>query len=140
MGVVQDSIGALTVAFLVSKLSESLSKAPETTITPLVSTILNTSPSVYANPTGFLSGLTDLTGVFEPPTVKQLKLVADPFYNPKPLVTTNKGGGQYKKGKYDYGRDYAVGPITTLGQSFKLNLNGSDFSDTFIQDFGSGRF
>jgi len=136
MGVVQDSIGALTVAFLVSKLSESLSKAPTTTITPLVST----SESVYASPTGFLTGITDLKGLFEPPTVKQLKLVADPFYNPKPLVTTNRGGGQYKKGKYQYGRDFAVGPITTLGQSFKLDLTGSDFSDTFIQDFGSGRF
>ena len=94
--------------------------------------------SVLANPTGYLSGLANLKGLFTPPTVSGLKSVADPYYKAgwKPVV--GKGG----RTQYSRTGDilFGGGEITTLGQSFKLDLTGADLSGTFIQDFESGRF
>ena len=134
MTVLKDATGALALALVVRYLAKTQSKAPVSTITPLVPT----SMSVLANPTGYLSGLADLKGLFTPPTVSGLKSVADPYYKAgwKPVV--GKGGGAgYAKSSYD--RLFAGGEITTLGQSFKLDLTGADLSGTFIQDFESGR-
>ena len=108
---------------------ESVTKPPETAVTPLITT--PTTP-----PT---TGLQGLTGLFTPPTVTQLKRVADPFYSDKPLV---REPVRERTGTPSVYRrpDFAVGPITGIPQSFKLDLSGADFSGTFKQDFASGRF
>ena len=95
---------------------ESVTKPPETPVTPLI-------PSVAATPTGFLSGVTDLTGLFTPPTVTQLKRVADPFFSDKPLV---REPVRERTGEVSVYRrpDFAVGPITGLAQSRQLDLTG----------------
>ena len=100
---------------------EDATKAPTTPVTPLI-------PSVAANPTGFLSGVTDLTGLFTPPTVPQLKRVADPFFSDKPLVRepVRERTGEVSVYRQEI-RDiplFGVGPITGLPQSQQLDLTG----------------
>jgi hypothetical protein len=100
---------------------EDAIKPPTTPVTPLI-------PSVAANPTGFLSGVTDLTGLFTPPTVTQLKRVADPFFSDKPLV---REPVRERTGEVSVYRQeiadiplFGVGPITGLPQSQQLDLTG----------------
>jgi hypothetical protein len=102
---------------------ESATKAPTTPVTPLIPATPATQTSVVANPTGFLTGVTDLTGLFTPPTVPQLKRVADPFFSDKPLV---REPVRERTGEVSVYRrpDFAVGPITGLAQSFKLDFTG----------------
>ena len=100
---------------------EDATKAPTTPVTPLI-------PSVAANPTGFLSGVTDLSGLFTPPTVPQLKRVADPFFSDKPLVRepVRERTGEVSVYRQEI-RDiplFGVGPITGLPQSQQLDLTG----------------
>ena len=99
---------------------EDISKPPETTVTPLITT--PTTPT-SVSPAGFLTGLTELTGVFTPPTVTQLKRVADPFYSDKPLV---REPVRERTGTPSVYRrpTFAVGPITGLAQSQQLDLTG----------------
>lgn len=99
---------------------ENTTKAPTTPVTPLIPA---TQTSIAANPTGFLTGLTDLTGLFTPPTVPQLKRVADPFFSDKPLV---REPVRERTGEVSVYRrpDFAVGPITGIPQSFELDLTG----------------
>ena len=99
---------------------ESVTKAPETPVTPLITT--PTTPT-SVSPAGFLTGLTELTGVFTPPTVTQLKRVADPFYSDKPLV---REPVRERTGTPSVYRrpTFAVGPITGLAQSQQLDLTG----------------
>ena len=102
---------------------ENATKAPITPVTPLIPATPATQTSVTANPTGFLTGVTDLTGLFTPPTVTQLKRVADPFFSDKPLV---REPVRERTGEVSVYRrpDFAVGPITGLAQSFKLDFTG----------------
>jgi len=99
---------------------ESVTKPPETAVTPLITTP-TTTPGV--SPAGFLSGVTELTGLFTPPTVTQLKRVADPFFSDKPLV---REPVRERTGEVSVYRrpDFAVGPITGIPQSFELDLTG----------------
>ena len=99
---------------------EDISKLPETPVTPLITT--PTTPT-SVSPAGFLTGLTELTGVFTPPTVTQLKRVADPFYSDKPLV---REPVRERTGTPSVYRrpTFAVGPITGLAQSQQLDLTG----------------
>jgi len=99
---------------------ESVTKPPETPVTPLITT--PTTPT-SVSPAGFLTGLTELTGVFTPPTVTQLKRVADPFYSDKPLV---REPVRERTGTPSVYRrpTFAVGPITGLAQSQQLDLTG----------------
>ena len=99
---------------------ESVTKLPETAVTPLITT--PTTPT-SVSPAGFLTGLTELTGVFTPPTVTQLKRVADPFYSDKPLV---REPVRERTGTPSVYRrpTFAVGPITGLAQSQQLDLTG----------------
>ena len=99
---------------------EDTTKPPTTAVTPLIPT---TQTSIAANPTGFLTGVTDLTGLFTPPTVTQLKRVADPFFSDKPLV---REPVRERTGITSVYRrpDFAVGPITGLAQSQQLDLTG----------------
>ena len=85
---------------------ESVTKPPETADTPLITT-----------PT------TPTTGLFTPPTVTQLKRVADPFFSDKPLV---REPVRERTGEVSVYRrpDFAVGPITGLAQSQQLDLTG----------------
>ena len=104
---------------------EDTSKPPTTAVTPLIPT---TQTSIAANPTGFLTGVTDLTGLFTPPTVPQLKRVADPFFSDKPLVRepVRERTGEVSVYRQEI-RDiplFPVGPITGLAQSFKLDFTG----------------
>ena len=106
---------------------ESVTKPPETAVTPLITTPTTptTTPptNIVASPAGFLTGVTDLTGLFTPPTVTQLKRVADPFFSDKPLV---REPVRERTGEVSVYRrpDFAVGPITGLAQSFKLDFTG----------------
>ena len=95
-------------------------KAPTTPVTPLITTP-TTTPGV--SPAGFLSGVTELTGLFTPPTVTQLKRVADPFFSDKPLV---REPVRERTGEVSVYRrpTFAVGPITGLTQSQQLDLTG----------------
>ena len=99
---------------------ESVTKAPETPVTPLITT--PTTPT-SVSPAGFLTGITELTGLFTPPTVTQLKRVADPFYSDKPLV---REPVRERTGTPSVYRrpTFAVGPITGLAQSQQLDLTG----------------
>ena len=99
---------------------ESVTKLPETAATPLITT--PTTPT-SVSPAGFLTGLTELTGVLTPPTVTQLKRVADPFYSDKPLV---REPVRERTGTPSVYRrpTFAVGPITGLAQSQQLDLTG----------------
>ena len=99
---------------------ESVTKAPETPVTPLITT--STTPT-SVSPAGFLTGVTELTGLFTPPTVTQLKRVADPFFSDKPLV---REPVRERTGEVSVYRrpDFAVGPITGIPQSFELDLTG----------------
>ena len=95
-------------------------KAPTTPVTPLITTP-TTTPGV--SPAGFLTGVTELTGLFTPPTVTQLKRVADPFFSDKPLV---REPVRERTGEVSVYRrpTFAVGPITGLAQSQQLDLTG----------------
>ena len=99
---------------------ESVTKPPETAVTPLITT--PTTPT-SVSPAGFLTGVTELTGLFTPPTVTQLKRVADPFFSDKPLV---REPVRERTGEVSVYRrpDFAVGPITGIPQSFELDLTG----------------
>jgi hypothetical protein len=99
---------------------ESVTKPPETAVTPLITT--PTTPT-SVSPAGFLTGVTELTGLFTPPTVTQLKRVADPFFSDKPLV---REPVRERTGEVSVYRrpDFAVGPITGLAQSRQLDLTG----------------
>ena len=99
---------------------ESVTKAPETPVTPLITT--PTTPT-SVSPAGFLTGVTELTGLFTPPTVTQLKRVADPFFSDKPLV---REPVRERTGEVSVYRrpTFAVGPITGLAQSQQLDLTG----------------
>ena len=99
---------------------ESVTKAPETPVTPLITT--PTTPT-SVSPAGFLTGITELTGLFTPPTVTQLKRVADPFFSDKPLV---REPVRERTGEVSVYRrpTFAVGPITGLAQSQQLDLTG----------------
>ena len=99
---------------------EDVSKAPETPVTPLITT--PTTPT-SVSPAGFLTGVTELTGLFTPPTVTQLKRVADPFFSDKPLV---REPVRERTGEVSVYRrpTFAVGPITGLAQSQQLDLTG----------------
>ena len=104
---------------------ESVTKPPTTPVTPLIPA---TQTSIAANPTGFLTGVTDLSGLFTPPTVPQLKRVADPFFSDKPLVRepVRERTGEVSVYRQEI-RDiplFPVGPITGLAQSFKLDFTG----------------
>lgn len=92
---------------------ESVTKPPETAVTPLITT--PTTPTT--------TGLQGLTGLFAPPTVTQLKRVADPFFSDKPLV---REPVRERTGEVSVYRrpDFAVGPITGIPQSFELDLTG----------------
>tara|TARA_R110002020_G_scaffold272422_1_gene487556 strand:- start:254 stop:679 length:426 start_codon:yes stop_codon:yes gene_type:complete len=98
---------------------ESVTKPPETAVTPLITT--PTTPT-SVSPAGFLTGVTELTGLFTPPTVTQLKRVADPFFSEKVYVQPTRG----RTGTPSAFRrpDFAVGPITGLAQSQQLDLTG----------------
>lgn len=99
---------------------ESVTKPPETPVTPLITTP-TTTPGVGT--AAFLTGITELTGLFTPPTVTQLKRVADPFYSDKPLV---REPVRERTGITSVYRrpTFAVGPITGLAQSQQLDLTG----------------
>jgi len=99
---------------------EDATKPPTTPVTPLIPA---TQTSIAATPTGFLTGVTDLTGLFTPPTVTQLKRVADPFFSDKPLV---REPVRERTGEVSVYRrpTFAVGPITGLAQSQQLDLTG----------------
>ena len=99
---------------------ESVTKPPETAVTPLITT--PTTPT-SVSPAGFLTGVTELTGLFTPPTVTQLKRVADPFFSDKPLV---REPVRERTGEVSVYRrpDFAVGPITGIPQSRQLDLTG----------------
>jgi hypothetical protein len=99
---------------------ESVTKPPETAVTPLITT--PTTPT-SVSPAGFLTGVTELTGLFTPPTVTQLKRVADPFFSDKPLV---REPVRERTGEVSVYRrpTFAVGPITGLAQSQQLDLTG----------------
>ena len=99
---------------------ESVTKAPETPVTPLITT--PTTPT-SVSPAAFLTGVQDLSGLFTPPTVTQLKRVADPFFSDKPLV---REPVRERTGEVSVYRrpDFAVGPITGLAQSQQLDLTG----------------
>jgi len=99
---------------------ESVTKPPETAVTPLITT--PTTPT-SVSPAAFLTGITELTGLFTPPTVTQLKRVADPFFSDKPLV---REPVRERTGEVSVYRrpDFAVGPITGLAQSQQLDLTG----------------
>ena len=99
---------------------ENVTKPPETAVTPLITT--PTTPT-SVSPAGFLTGITELTGLFTPPTVTQLKRVADPFYSDKPLV---REPVRERTGITSVYRrpDFAVGPITGIPQSQQLDLTG----------------
>ena len=104
---------------------ESVTKPPETAVTPLITT--PTTPT-SVSPAGFLTGITELTGLFTPPTVTQLKRVADPFFSDKPLVRepVRERTGEVSVYRQEI-RDiplFPVGPITGLAQSFKLDFTG----------------
>ena len=96
---------------------ESVTKPPETAVTPLITT--PTTPTTTPTATG----LQGLTGLFTPPTVTQLKRVADPFFSDKPLV---REPVRERTGEVSVYRrpDFAVGPITGLAQSQQLDLTG----------------
>ena len=106
---------------------ESVTKPPTAAVTPLIptpTTPTTTPPTnIVASPAGFLTGVQDLTGLFTPPTVTQLKRVADPFFSDKPLV---REPVRERTGEVSVYRrpDFAVGPITGLAQSFKLDFTG----------------
>jgi len=106
---------------------ESITKPPETAVTPLITTPTTTPgvtpTNIVASPAGFLTGIQDLTGLFTPPTVTQLKRVADPFFSDKPLV---REPVRERTGEVSVYRrpDFAVGPITGIPQSFELDLTG----------------
>jgi len=106
---------------------ESVTKPPETAVTPLITTPTTptTTPptNIVASPAGFLTGVQDLTGLFTPPTVTQLKRVADPFFSDKPLV---REPVRERTGEVSVYRrpTFAVGPITGLAQSQQLDLTG----------------
>ena len=107
---------------------ESVTKPPTTAVTPLIPATPATQTSVAANPTGFLTGVTDLSGLFTPPTVPQLKRVADPFFSDKPLVRepVRERTGEVSVYRQEI-RDiplFGVGPITGLPQSQQLDLTG----------------
>ena len=100
---------------------EDATKAPATPVTPLI-------PTTTTSPASFLSGVTDLSGLFTPPTVTQLKRVADPFFSDKPLVRepVRERTGEVSVYRQEI-RDiplFPVGPITGLAQSFKLDFTG----------------
>ena len=99
---------------------ESVTKAPETPVTPLITT--PTTPT-SVSPAAFLTGVQDLSGLFTPPTVTQLKRVADPFFSDKPLV---REPVRERTGTPSVYRrpTFAVGPITGLAQSQQLDLTG----------------
>ena len=102
---------------------ESVTKPPETAVTPLITTPTTpSSPGSGPSPAGFLTGITELTGLFTPPTVTQLKRVADPFFSEKVYVQPTRG----RTGTPSAFRrpDFAVGPITGLAQSQQLDLTG----------------
>ncbi|AXH78786.1 MAG: hypothetical protein [Circular genetic element sp.] len=105
---------------------EDTIKPPTTAVTPLIptpTTPTTTPPTnIVASPAGFLTGVTDLTGLFTPPTVTQLKRVADPFFSEKVYVQPTRG----RTGTPSAFRrpDFAVGPITGLAQSQQLDLTG----------------
>ena len=92
---------------------EDISKPPETPVTTLITT--PTTPTT--------TGLQGLTGLFTPPTVTQLKRVADPFFSDKPLV---REPVRERTGEVSVYRrpTFAVGPITGLAQSQQLDLTG----------------
>ena len=106
---------------------ESVTKPPEKAVTPLIPTTKTptTTPptNIVASPAGFLTGVQDLTVLFTPPTVTHLKRVADPFFSDKPLV---REPVRERTGEVSVYRrpDFAVGPITGLAQSFKLDFTG----------------
>ena len=102
---------------------ESVTKPPETAFTPLITTPTTTTQPGAVSPAGFLTGITELTGLFTPPTVTQLKRVADPFFSDKPLV---REPVRERTGEVSVYRrpDFAVGPITGIPQSFELDLTG----------------
>jgi hypothetical protein len=102
---------------------ESVTKPPETAVTPLITTPTTTTQPGSVSPAGFLTGITELTGLFTPPTVTQLKRVADPFFSDKPLV---REPVRERTGEVSVYRrpDFAVGPITGLAQSQQLDLTG----------------
>jgi hypothetical protein len=103
---------------------ESVTKPPETAVTPLITTPTTpSSPGSGPSPAGFLTGITELTGLFTPPTVTQLKRVADPFFSDKPLV---REPVRERTGEVSVYRrpTFAVGPITGLAQSQQLDLTG----------------
>ena len=99
---------------------ESVTKPPETAVTPLITT--PTTPT-SVSPAGFLTGVTELTGLFTPPTVTQLKRVAAPFFSDTPLV---REPVSERTGEVSVYRrpDFAVGPITGIPQSRQLDLTG----------------
>ena len=91
---------------------ESVTKPPETAVTPLITT--TTTPTT--------TGLQGLTGLFTPPTVTQLKRVADPFYSDKPLV---REPVRERTGTPSvYRQEIADIPLFGLPQSQQLNLTG----------------
>lgn len=102
---------------------ESVTKPPETAVTPLITTPTTTTQPGSVSPAGFLTGITELTGLFTPPTVTQLKRVADPFFSDKPLV---REPVRERTGEVSVYRrpTFAVGPITGLAQSQQLDLTG----------------
>ena len=107
---------------------ESVTKPPETAVTPLITTPTTTTQPGSVSPAGFLTGITELTGLFTPPTVTQLKRVADPFFSDKPLV---REPVRERTGEVSVYRQeiadiplFPVGPITALPQSFKLDFTG----------------
>ena len=107
---------------------ESVTKPPETAVTPLITTPTTTTQPGSVSPAGFLTGITELTGLFTPPTVTQLKRVADPFFSDKPLVRepVRARTGEVSVYRQEI-RDiplFPVGPITGLAQSFKLDFTG----------------
>ena len=99
---------------------ESVTKPPETAVTPLIPT---TKTPTSVSPAAFLTGVQDLSGLFTPPTVTQLKRVADPFFSDKPLV---REPVRERTGEVSVYRrpTFAVGPITGLAQSQQLDLTG----------------
>ena len=102
---------------------ESVTKPPETAVTPLITTPTTPTQPGSVSPAGFLTGITELTGLFTPPTVTQLKRVADPFFSDKPLV---REPVRERTGEVSVYRrpTFAVGPITGLAQSQQLDLTG----------------
>ena len=110
----------IPVALFGLKQLQELEKSETPTTTP--------PTNIVASPAGFLTGVTDLTGLFTPPTVTQLKRVADPFFSDKPLVRepVRERTGEVSVYRQEI-RDiplFPVGPITGLAQSFKLDFTG----------------